>query len=585
MNIISNSGQSKTWKELKSYHKEYDAKLNLRLQLLAQGGYSIKKNAKMFLPQIGSIEKTEAYKDRLQCSAYIPMLSQFGTQITSSLFSEPLHIKIQADAKDQKTPGKPIDVNDDFYTSFINNVSGDNSPSLHSFMQNEVLKKSLYELCSYVCVDFPSGTDNIINRSQEEKVQSDYVYMYSIPYEQIIDYKLNADGSFSWLKWDKEIIFDDDPFTRNKHQYILTIPRMQNINEVGDNLENIQSVSSGVCIWEIWKSEILDLAESRSDSTKYTQVEVINTELPRVNIFKFEIEEDLHLGQNIGPISEEFYQRRSLLVSNSNKTCVSMMLARLRDRVGAEAGEAAMPAHVEQRANNAHDARAKLVNEGIMVGLSGEKEGDTFEIIEAKGTSHQFVSDDLTKLEERAAQVVHQMDTTAEANLKALGRSAASKSHDRFGQSMLLSFYEHCVKHFVKVIFTFISSVHGDEFKWEPEGLSTMQDTDDRKDVTDEIAKLGIPILNLPDAFKIQYLNRLMMALLDNDATNELKDIILNSLQTDVNAGKWDAQDVLLMQSAGSNMENAAPAPGSPPTGKPQPTNKPAAKPNKPVKN
>src|SRR5271166_398917 len=141
----------KTHKDLYTTHEEYCPELNQKLCLLYKGGFDIQKHAELFLTRLDNFETSQAFQTRKSCVSYIPYLSEFATQFSSSLFSEMLEVKAPGDADDPTTIGQ--DTTDDFYKMFIQDCDG-NGRSIHQFMQ-DIFDKALYELHVYVGRDFP----------------------------------------------------------------------------------------------------------------------------------------------------------------------------------------------------------------------------------------------------------------------------------------------------------------------------------------------------------------------------------------------------------------------------------------------
>src|SRR5579872_5059905 len=154
----------KTHKELYSCNDDYKPELNCKLRLLYQGGYAIKEQASTFLPKLNGLETAQAYRNRVSSVSYMPYLWEFGSQFSTSLFSEQLEVKTPGDANDKSTEGN--DTTDDFYKLFIQNCDG-NGRSIHQFMQ-DVFEAALYELTIYVGMDFPKP-DQLPNNLMEEE--------------------------------------------------------------------------------------------------------------------------------------------------------------------------------------------------------------------------------------------------------------------------------------------------------------------------------------------------------------------------------------------------------------------------------
>jgi hypothetical protein len=524
---------SKLYKELYTTHCDYDPLLNLKLQLLYQGGYQILTNAHLFLDQLKGIESNKAYQQRLKAIAYLPYLSQFITQFSASLFSETLEVKQQADAPDPSTQGD--DMEDDFYKLFLECCDLERR-SFHQFAQ-DILEKALSEICVYVSLDFPQGLR--LNRAQEKADGLDQGYACLIPYQNVIDWKIDpATGKFIWVKEYEEIIIQDDPIQVPTHYFQFKFRTMHG--------------SQGG--WEVWKSDILPIEKKVNSNTKFTkdESETITTSFPEINLWRLQINKAYHVGQQIGSLCQEHYQRRSFMVSNSNKTCVALGVVSLGPDIGA-AGDM-MPPDFADMPSTPNELRRNLENEGWIVLRKTDKWSDSIEIVEAKGESHKFIAEELKELVQAMMQTLRQMNMTAQANIQAVGRSAASKMVDQHGTSMLLSVYERVIKDFTKLLFTVLAEGRGETINFAVEGLSISEPTLQRQEIVQEITSFGVDVLKLPDMWKSKYLNRMACELLDNNLTDKERMELSEKLEESIQAGDFAALDPQEATAAGNKM-------------------------------
>jgi hypothetical protein len=529
---------TKTHKELFSVNDEYNPELNEKLRLLYEGGYAIKDKADLFLKQLKGIETRQAYDERKSCVSYIPYLSEFITQFSASLFSEQLEVKVPGDATDDSTLGE--DMTDDFYKMFMQNCD-ENGKSFHQFMQ-DVFDTALYELKVYVGIDFPTATEMPNNLAEEEALGLSKGYAFTIPYNSVIDWKKDhKNHTFIWLKTFDECFPDDDPYMVPTHYFQFKI------------YERTPDGKAGA--WKCWQSQRMPLNRSYNDRTVYTLVEEGTTSFPGVNIFDFHIPKGFHVGQQIGSICEEHYQRRSFLVSNANKSCVSLGVVTLGPEIGAPGD--AVPMDIPNLPKQPNMLRQQLESDGWTVVRAGQGWKDEVQIIEAKGESHRFISEELASLVEQMMQTLRQMNMNAEGSVKALGRSAASKLADQHGTSMLLSYYDRRVKDFVKKYFTFLGVGRKDEIHWDVEGLSVMEPVLDRKDLITEMTSLGIDVLKFPDIFKNKYLYRLAIQLLNNDLSEKEKLELQQKINDAISSGEFESIDETEATAAGNKMAKA----------------------------
>lgn len=511
-----------THKDLYSTNDDYCPELNHKLKLLYQGGFAIQKEAGLFLEQMNGLETSSAYKERLKAVSYLPYLSEFVTQFTASLFSEELEVKPPPDAEDTTTQGE--DVKDNFYKSFMQNCDL-NGRSFHQFMQ-DCTEVALTELCAYPALDFPRPQEGI-SRLIEETDVANKGKAFVIPYNIIIDWKIDAaTGKFIWVKMFEDIYPDNDPYSvaSQLHYYQFKIWTMR----------------EGVGYWEEWQSELMPAKRSFTNQTKYTLKNQGTTSFQEIPIFCFSIDKGYHVGQQIGPLCQEHYQRRSFMVSNSNKTCVGLGVITLGPEITAPGDALPLELPGLENYKEPRGIRGKLESEGWIVLRKTDKWSDDIKIVEASGASHKFVSEELQKLVEAMMQTLRQMQMTARANMKSLGRSAASKAIDSHGTSMLLSVYERCIKDFVKKFFMCLSAGRKEYIEWDIDGLSTAEPVKERKEVIEEYTAMKVDYRKLPSIFKKKYLFRLASELLEGSLDDREKYELQEDIEKLVDEGEFD---------------------------------------------
>ena len=215
----NNKARTKSHKDLYSQHPEYDPLLNHKLSLLYKGGFDIQRYAKLFLKRLPGLESPQAYQSRLEGCSYVPYLSEYITLLGASLFSEELEMKTPADSQDPSTAGS--EMVDDFYKEFSRSCDL-NGRSFHQFMHDQ-LECSLYQLKVYIAVDFPQQDPTLpapVNRKQEKEMGLSRGYAYTIPYDNVIDWKKDdSTGNFIWMKEFEEVLPDDDPLAIPRHYF------------------------------------------------------------------------------------------------------------------------------------------------------------------------------------------------------------------------------------------------------------------------------------------------------------------------------------------------------------------------------
>lgn len=525
------------YKDLNKQNQCYNAQEIEKQCLLYEGGYNIMEKAKMFLSKL-SIESSRSYEERLQCASYMPYLSQFVDHFSSSLFSDDLIVREAADADDAGTLGEASS-DENFYKKFASDCDGMNN-SLHNFIK-DTFTESLYSHCAYVGVDFQKleeGQEAPTSMLEEESMGLSQAYLYDIDPITVIDWKKDgADDKFLWIKLRNEIVEQDDPLAEPMKVAEFKLWTMKN----------------GVAHWALYRTNPRALNKPFQPNEDVPLVGEGDTSFQEIPVFHLSITPGLHLGNKLGPICIEYFQRRSFLVSNMNKTCISIPTVKLGPEIMG-AGEA-MPSEVQQNPNRAGMMRIQLANQGYTV----IGKDDDVEIHEAHGYSHELVDRQLIDLREQMHQVINQMAQSAARNSQAMGRSAMSKVEDRHATEILLTAYARCVKDFVKEIYQCIAEARGEGVLWVVHGLSTFVE-EDRQTIIQEVTAVAgkQPILSLipSETAHKKYLLRLAMALVGSTSPEEEA-----TIQEEIEQGV----------ESGAHMPQPADPSGTPPSGQPSP--------------
>lgn len=490
------------YKILNKTSPDYDKELITKMDLLYAGGYEIMDSASLFLTKL-SIESQKSYNERLKCAAYMPYLSQFVDHFASSLFSDDLMVREAADADDEDTLGT-FSGDENFYKLFSSNCDGMGN-SLHNFMK-DAFTESLYCYYSYIGVDFNNLDDNEDEPQtllEEEARGLNRAYLYDIDPLTVIDWqKDDASQKFEWVKIRNEICVHDDPLADPMKQVQFKIWTMRN----------------GVAHWQLYQSKPIPLNKDFRNTDDIPLVAEGDTSFKEIPVFHLCIPYGLHLGAKLGPVCEEYFQRRSFLVSNMNKTCIAIPVIKLGPEINAPGG--ALPSEIQSNPNRAQGMRMQLSNQGYTV-LGSE---DELEIKEASGTSHGLVDKQLIDLREQMHQVVNQMAQSASTRKAARPQSAASKIEDRHATEILLTAYARVVKDFVKEIFQCIAEARNESIVWDVQGLSTFVE-EDRQSIIQEVQAIAgqQSILQMlpSETFHKKYLLRLAMALTGTTSPEE----------------------------------------------------------------
>lgn len=482
-----------SFKTLSQIHPEYDADLTQRLRLLYKGGYEMKRNAKLFLPPLVN-ESQVSYNERVEASSYLPYFANFVNYYAALLFSSELCID---DALDSET--SEVELPEE-YDVFQQNCDK-NGTSLHLFIQ-DVFRRALVTQTEYVGVDFMNDASvQPANRAEEEMLGLAQFYLYNIDKCCVINWKKDELGKFDWLVMQDCKILQPSPLEQPMKVYSF----------------KVWIKKDGVVSWQLFETKPLPLNKEPKQNEDVPLVAEGRTTFDVIPIFELALPKGIAIGDKIGPVVEEFFQRRSLAIAAQNKACIAIPVLKLGPEVPA-VGEAISDAQMDPTRGS--DPRGRFNDRGwIKLGAN-----DDLQIVEAVGSSHALLDKQLQDLKDYMHELVHQMANAATTNTKALGRSADSKRSDKEMTEIILSSYATVVKECVKKIMTAVSVARGESISWSIEGLHTSM-PEDRKDLIAEA--MMIPNLAIPSkTFMKNYMSKVAIELADGVSIDDQKAII-----------------------------------------------------------
>lgn len=495
---------------LKRTNEEYDLDKIERQDLLYRGGFDIMANASRFIPKLAA-ESEQAYQDRLQASSYIPYLSQFIDYFTSFLFSKELRV---TDAQDKSPMGyrqsSATFAEKDFYKEFAADCDMEGN-TLHSFMHC-VFQDALIHGKSYVGIDLPQIDVIPANLLEEELLGKNRAYLYRISNASVVDWKDDEEyeGKFEWVKLRNDLCQQEGPLSDpvRKVQFI------------------VWTMDNGFAKVSIYESDPLQ-GEELQDEQELTLVNEVTTSFTEIPIFCLCLEDGLAIGEKIGPICIEYYQRRSLAVVSQNKSCIAIPVVYLGPDTPAVNGAI--------NDNQSDPARGDFVkmsylNKGYSV-LGSE---DEFKIVETEGKAHASMNESLAGLSQLMHEIVHQMANSVKGSMNQ-ARSAQAMQEQRFATEIVLSAYHKSITGFVKELYNCLQQTQGDDAAWSVSGLSTNA-APDKTELLEE-AKI-LPTLSIPSStFKKKYASRLALALLEGAVSPEEAETIVDEISQAVDQG------------------------------------------------
>jgi hypothetical protein len=259
------------------------------------------------------------------------------------------------------------------------------------------------------------------------------------------------------------------------------------------------------------------------------------TTFRRIPLLPLEMPPGLWVGNKLGCLAREHFQRRSALNAAENKSLFAIPFIKLGPEISAP-GEA-LPSEAQQNPNRGRDPRGEFNRRGYVV-LGKD---DDIGFAEPDGKAYELVERQLEKLVDEMFRVVHQMAASVSATTTALGRAAASKVEDRNATEVVLGAYGALVRDFAKRVYDCIGTARSEHVVWTPHGLDKFE-LEDRDGIVKEA--LAVDSIAIPSpTFKKMYKTKLAFALLGN-VPPETQDVIKGEIEDGVEA-EAELRDVM----------------------------------------
>lgn len=483
--------RSMMYGRLTQTHPDYDPKLLEKIEDLYVGGFRIVRKAKTYLLQLPR-EHTVSYDAR--CNAVASYQPYFGTivdQFAADLFGQPLEMVAAADANNPNTPGDLPDKT--YYPAFARDCDKAGTP--FADMMKNAMTTALKKRCALICVDAPKPDPTQpppVNKAEEEARGATDLYVYELPVEQLIDWKLGDQGRYEWA-----IV------AKKERERANPMATRDDITETFD----VWTMSGGVAVWDRF-SITYDPNKGKKPiaETPVPRVDGGRTEFSRIPILRFELPEGLWVGNKIGPQALEHYQRRSLLLSAEGDSLVTIPFVKLGSELGPPTGD--LPAEVQQNPARGDNLLGEFRSRGFLT-LGAD---DSIEFAEPTGKAYEIVDKQLDGLREAMFSVNHQMAASIRPTGHALGRSGLSKQKDEDATARVLRELGRLLKNFARTVYDTISSARKETVIWAAHGLDGYE-AEDREQVLEESVALDtvqIPSVTFRKTHKKMIAKRLL---------------------------------------------------------------------------
>jgi hypothetical protein len=471
---------------------------------LYRGGYTIAKNPQRYLPRMVA-ENEHRYQERIKSAGYLSYLGQVVDYFTASLFAQELTVKPAMDADDADTPGTMPDPS--CYGAFEGDADLRGNPFSH--LLREAFTEAILKKRAVIAVDFPRIDDAPATRADEQAIGADRPYAVNVSIEQLIDWEEDDRGGFVWAILQRKYVTRPSPSeTRG-----LVVEDFK-----------VWTRTDGVVSWSLYRVEYAP-EKPPQDKDVIACVDSGVTSFGRIPLIVLEVPDGLWVGNKIGTLAKEHYQRRTSLVSAENRSLVAIPVAKLGSEMSAIG--AALPSEAQQNPNRGHDPVTAFKAAGFMtIGKD-----DSIEFVEPIGAAYTIVDKQLETLKDEMFRVVHQMAASVGNKAGAMGRSGHSKQMDRAAEAIVLGAYGSIVRAFAKKIYETISEARSERVVWNTYGLDEYE-SEDRETLMAEA--MQVDSVSIPSkTFKKTYKTQLAVKLITN-ASPETMDTIRQEIEEGV---------------------------------------------------
>jgi hypothetical protein len=538
------------YKTLAQRNPDYDADVWQELGDLYEGGYAIQRHASHYMPKMIG-EMPDRYQERLRVAGYVCYFGQIVDYFAADLFSQEITVTPAADLdapRTEATVKAPAD--EPFYDTFADDVDLRGTP--FAKLLREVFTTAIVKGKGLIAIDFPDTDPEVkpSNRAEEDAAGAARAYAFEIPVEQLIDWETDDRGRLMFAVLHRVISRRESPAASRDSRF--------------EEFKVWTRDDSGAVSWQLYRTEPYRPEKPPHDNDEIPLVGEGSTSFDRIPIIELTIPRGLWVGNKIGPVAKEHYQRRNLLTAAENKSLFAIPYVKLGSEMGA-AG-APIPSEAQQNPNRGDDPRLALANKGYLVIGSDDDVG----FAEPGGSAYKLVDDQLTNLVEEMFRVVHQMAASVSNSSASLGRSGDSKAEDRHATAIVLAAYGALVRDVSKRVYDVVSAARGETVEWAPHGLDNF-DGDDRAALLAEAIQLdavAIPSLT----FKRLYKTHVALRLVPNiqpDVAETIRQEIEDGVETEQARSDAMADLAMLATSDPNAPEGPDGEPASAPPGRP----------------
>ncbi len=466
----------------------YTSAIWRELDDLYRGGYQIKARAGHYIKRAVD-ESLERYQERLTLAAYIGYFGQIVNVYMATLFEQSVAVLPAGDADDASTPGELPD--EEVYTDFARD--SDLKGTAFDQVLRAVATTSVVKGKGLVAVDFPAAPGaTVVSRADSDALGVSRPYIYEMQPEELIDWEYDdvvrrrvdigggraiefEVGRFSWAVRKRCIQRRASPTVeRTDPVEEYTIWSRGDAGEVGWAIYRTRPISETTAMVD---DEIVPLVAS--GVTRFAEIPIVEIRLP----------ETMWLGNIIGPLNKEHWQRRSALLAAQQRSLLVIPTVYLGGELNGF--QEALPAEAAQDPGRGNSPVEKFKKQGYLV--LGEKDKLAFE--GPSSDAYQTIDEQLDKLVDEIHRVSGRMAASISSTSTATGRSGASKEADNSDFITVCSALGAIIGEGAQRIYQVVSEARREDVLWTVHGLDGFEDGSDREAVIDELLALeGIRI-------------------------------------------------------------------------------------------
>lgn len=162
--------------------------------------------------------------------------------------------------------------------------------------------------------------------------------------------------------------------------------------------------------WEVYRSKEFAPGKMPAPNDELQLVESGTTSFKEIPVLKLCLPAGLALGNKIGPICEDIFQRSSILVNGENKSVNAIRVVMLGPEDNGP--NKPMVSAAQENPFRAEQMQYDWESKGFAVLGTNDK----MEVVESEGHAFKVVSEQIDGLIQKLKEVVHQMANTAAAH-------------------------------------------------------------------------------------------------------------------------------------------------------------------------